>query len=145
MMGEQDYYDEDDLPEDEMPLTREAGWADALQAQFGSVPWWVISAVVHVIMLLLLSLIVVTEPREETSDVIIPMDLAEEPPEKEPPPAERKLFERERQIDMPDEVEHPVFARCGRPPRRCVGRCPRRSVSSCRRTGAGRSCPRRCG
>ena len=71
---EYDDLQEDEMLEDELPPP-EAGWTDALQAQFGSVPWWVISAVVHVVLLLLLSLIFVSAPMPETSDTIMPMEL----------------------------------------------------------------------
>ncbi|MHC4503658.1 MAG: hypothetical protein ACYTFI_10160, partial [Planctomycetota bacterium] len=105
-----DYYDDEMYDEEEELPPPEASWADALQAQFGSVPWWVISAVVHVVLLLLLSLIVVSRQPLRTSDTIIPMEVAQRPPEEEKPPPERDMFEREREIDMPENLEHPVFA-----------------------------------
>jgi hypothetical protein len=108
-MAGDEYYDDEDMPEEEALPPPVAGWTDALQAQFGSVPWWVISAVIHVVIMLLLSLIVVSTPPLEASETIIPMEVAETPPEELPPPDRRELFEREREIDMPDNLEHPVF------------------------------------
>ncbi len=94
--------------EEEEGLAREAGWADALQEQFGSVPWWVISTAVHIVVLVLLSLLVVSEDRMDTTDTIIPMDVAEQPP-----PLEEELNRddiSDRNVDIhEDDVEHPVI------------------------------------
>jgi hypothetical protein len=37
-------------------------WVDALEEQFGSVPWWTVSALAHVVVLGLLSLMIVAQP-----------------------------------------------------------------------------------
>ena len=111
MAGPDDDYNEDGMLDEEEELPPpEASWTDALQAQFGSVPWWVISAVVHIVLLLLLSLIVVSRQPMRTSDTIIPMEVAQRPPEEEKPPPRRDIFERQHEIDMDENLEHPVFA-----------------------------------
>jgi hypothetical protein len=85
------------------------GWLDAIQAQFGSVTWWGVSAIVHVILLLLMSLIVVSQERMEMDETAVLMNLAEKPPaEERPPPDRRELFAQEREIDMQPE-ELPVL------------------------------------
>jgi hypothetical protein len=94
--------EEEVQPEDSM------GWADALEEQFGSVPWWVISTVVHVVILLLLTLITVSVPPLDTSTDIIPMDLARQP-EIEEETLEREQFKSDRAVDLPEQVEHPVI------------------------------------
>jgi hypothetical protein len=109
MARDDDYYDDEDMQEDEGPPPPVAGWTDALQAQFGSVPWWVISAVVHVVIMLLMSLILVSAPPLVATETIIPMEVAEEVPEEEPPPRERELFEQDREIPLENVVEQPVF------------------------------------
>ena len=111
-MRQDDYYDDDELLdeddlEEEMPPT--ASWLDAMTDQFGSVPWWVISTVVHVVILLLLTLVTVSTPQVEVSETIIPMDLVKMEEKEEPENKKRDLIEKEREIDMPEEVEHPVF------------------------------------
>jgi len=109
-MAGNDYLDDDDqFYEDEVLPPPSAGWTDALQAQFGSVPWWVISAVVHVVIMLLLSLVAVSTPQLEATETIIPMEVAEEPPEEEELPPERDLFNQDREIEHETIVEHPVF------------------------------------
>ena len=107
MARPEDMYEEDEDQEELPPPA--AGWMDALQEQFGSVPWWIVSTVVHVIILLLTTLIVVSTPRAETTDTIIPMDLVKMEEKEEPEVKKRDVFEKEREIDMPEEVEHPVF------------------------------------
>ena len=106
-----DYEDDEYMEgeEDEVPPPS-ASWLDALQAQFGSVPWWVVSTTVHVVVLLLMTLIVVATPAPETTDAIIPMDLVKaEEPEEEVTYDEKPLFQQDRNIDMEEIVEHPVF------------------------------------
>jgi len=83
------------------------GWADALQEQFGSAPWWIISTVVHMLILVLTALITVSTPRAETTDAIIPMDLAKQP-EIEDEQLQREQFKSDRDVPLPDHVEHPV-------------------------------------
>jgi len=107
MAGNDSYDDEDQLEDEGLPPPS-AGWTDALQAQFGSVPWWVISAVIHVVIMLLLSLVAVSAPQLEATETIIPMEVAEEPPEEEPP-QERDLFNQDREIEHETIVEQPVF------------------------------------
>jgi hypothetical protein len=60
-------------------------WADALEEQFGSVPWWVVSAGVHVIVLLVLTLVTVSTPPVQVSETIIPLDVVQTPPPEQPP------------------------------------------------------------
>jgi hypothetical protein len=80
---------------------------DALQEQFGSVPWWIVSASLHVAVLLLMTLITISRVTE-TTDTVIPMDVMrmEELPEEH---TRRDIFDSERAIDLPEIVEHPVF------------------------------------
>jgi hypothetical protein len=79
MARPEDMYDDEAYEEEVLPPPS-ASWMDALQDQFGSVPWWVVSATVHVVILLLMTLIVVSKPPVDTTDIVIPMDLAQEPP-----------------------------------------------------------------
>jgi hypothetical protein len=83
------------------------GWMDALQEQFGSVPWWIVSASVHIAVLVLMALITISDTIE-TSDTIVPLQLnqQEELYEEDVP---RDIFESDRKIDDLEQVEHPVF------------------------------------
>lgn len=49
-----------------------ASWMDALQVQFGSVPWWLMSTMAHVIVIALMSLFVVSEPPLEKTEIFFP-------------------------------------------------------------------------
>ncbi len=62
------------------------GWTDALEEQFGRVPWWLVSTMLHVLVLAVLSLIVVSTPPEE---VLVPFETAFVPP----PPVEPPLVD----------------------------------------------------
>ena len=93
--------------EEEEQLVGEAGWVEALQDQFGAVPWWIISAVVHIVIIALMSLIMVSAPQLESTKVAIPMEVAEDPPELEEI-VERDVFTADRNVDVANNVEHPV-------------------------------------
>ncbi len=79
----------------EMELEPAVGWTEALQAQFGSAPWWVISSVVHVVMLLLLSLLMVSQPRPVVRAFVQDIDWVKptrpEPPLTPPPVVNRQF------------------------------------------------------
>ncbi|MHC4252143.1 MAG: prenyltransferase/squalene oxidase repeat-containing protein [Planctomycetota bacterium] len=100
-----DLLDLDD--EEEEQLEGEASWVDALQDQFGSVPWWIISAVVHVAIIALMSLIMVSAPRVHSTETVIPMEVAQQAPDMEEI-VERDVFTADRNVDVPENVEHPV-------------------------------------
>src|SRR5512143_4042133 len=103
-MDDQELQEGEDEEQQGVPVA--ASWADTLQDQFGSVPWWILSAVIHLVILLLLSLITATMPAVEADETIIPMDLVKQ---EEPPPEEvkrRDIVENKKEIDMPDDVEH---------------------------------------
>jgi hypothetical protein len=83
---------------------------DALQTQFGSTPWWVVSAVIHVLLFLLASLLAVAtlEPVKDEITFVSP-----------PPPkhveqlnetAKRDLF-TQRHAPMSKEAETPMVVR----------------------------------
>jgi len=44
-------------------MTERVTWTDSLQEQFGTAPWWVVSAGLHVLVLMLLTLVTVTFPK----------------------------------------------------------------------------------
>jgi hypothetical protein len=68
------------------------GWTEALEAQFGSAPWWLVSVVLHMVVLLALGLVVVSQPPLEITDVIKTIDFI---PDVDPPkPVTRALFEK---------------------------------------------------
>ena len=87
----------------------EVSWSDALQEQFGSVPWWVISSGVHVIVLLLLTLVTVSTPEIQadyeviTTDLIRPAD-----PVEEPMPIRNMFKNNKKHVDLEEEVETPM-------------------------------------
>ncbi len=67
-----------------------AGIADALEEQFGRVPWWLVSTTLHVLVLAVLSLIVVSNPPEEP---FIPFEPAfVSPPPEEPPLVDPRVY-----------------------------------------------------
>jgi len=111
MADERDRDDfEDELEDEEEQPEESASWFDALEEQFGSAPWWVISTVVHVIVLALMSLIIVARYKPDTTDVIIPMDLADQAElMDDPEPVRDDYFQSDRNIDDEVIVEHPVF------------------------------------
>jgi hypothetical protein len=110
-----------DRPEGEQPEELVVAGAsggslfDALQAQFGSTPWWVISAITHAVMFLLIAFLSVTVAPPATDETVILSA---------PPPAMKKdaynetlkrdLFKREgalmrdKTIDSPMIVHDPV-------------------------------------
>ncbi len=100
-LDDEELEDGEELPEDG------ASWADALQEQFGSVPWWVISAMVHAVVLTLLSLIMVTRRQVRTTDTIIPMEPTEQAPIVEQEKI-HEVFESDRTVPLPEQVVHPV-------------------------------------
>jgi len=102
-----DTADEADERESALPT---AGWVETVQEQFGSVPCWVASAVVHVLVLMILALITVSTPVHETTEVVIPMDLVRMDEPEEYPELRRDVVRNDRQVDMPEEVVNPVFA-----------------------------------
>ena len=89
------------------PGLEPVGWVDALEDQFGSVPWWIVSASVHIAVLLLMTIITVSHATK-SSDTVIPMELdqVDELYEEDVP---RDIFESDRKINDLEQVEHPVF------------------------------------
>jgi len=57
----------------EVPETFAVGWMEALEHQFGSAPWWLVSAVLHVLVILALGLVIVS--RNEIHATAKPPDL----------------------------------------------------------------------
>jgi hypothetical protein len=88
----------------------EANWADALEQQFGQMPWWLASSVVHALVLAVLALVVVSSPKEEE---LIPLDTVfVQPPPEEPPVVQPLVFtpEERRLAEIHGEVEVPGLA-----------------------------------
>ena len=94
-------------------------WADALEDQFGRVPWWLVSAIVHALALCIFSIIVTSAP---TREVYIPFEgafvpppdkLSGEPPFTTPPVvppetgSERKVFAERDAPELPVENIEP--------------------------------------
>ncbi|MHC5054030.1 MAG: hypothetical protein ACYTKD_04855, partial [Planctomycetota bacterium] len=69
--------------EEEVAETFSVGWTEALEQQFGSAPWWLVSVVLHMLVLLALGLVIVSRPPLDVSEVIIVTDLV--PPIDNPP------------------------------------------------------------
>jgi len=96
------------------PVDSEGGLLDAMQTQFGSTPWWVVSAVVHVLLFLLASLLTVALAPPTTDALVI----------SSPPPApmvkkynenlKRDLFKKpdapmKKEIEKPMIIQEPVL------------------------------------
>jgi len=81
----------------------------ALQVQLGSAPWWVVSAIVHIVLVFITMLFVVSVQEQESEETLY-LDTIE----KEPPPVIPRrmssLVARQIEVDLPEIVEHPVFA-----------------------------------
>ena len=85
----------------------QTSWADALEEQFGQMPWWLASSVVHALVLAVLALVVISSPEEE---VLTPMDTGFVPPPPEAPPVVQPLVftpEERRLAEVYGEVEVP--------------------------------------
>ncbi|MHC4916996.1 MAG: hypothetical protein ACYTGB_16065, partial [Planctomycetota bacterium] len=104
---EVDAHEEDDQLE---PGLGEPTLLDALQMQFGSTPWWVVSAVVHALIFLLATMLGVAMAPPHIDEVVI-----ESPP---PPKHVEKLNEnqkrdlfKKRHAPMEKEIEEPMVVR----------------------------------
>jgi len=86
----------------EVTETVGVGWTAALEAQFGSAPWWLVSAVFHILVILALGLVIIAQPPREISEVIEAkwMPTIDDPP----PPIKRDPFES----PQTQEVAEPV-------------------------------------
>jgi hypothetical protein len=73
MAGEEVRRDGSVGTEEEAVETVAVGWMEALEQQFGSAPWWLVSVVVHMLVLLALGLIVASQPPLPATEVIIPI------------------------------------------------------------------------
>lgn len=83
-------------------------WTDALEEQFGNVPWWVMSALVHMAALFLAALITVSQPRDELAETVIKWGLVEEC-EYEPEKPVESQVKSHYQIEAPQVAEHPII------------------------------------
>ena len=100
---------------EELLVEGEAGGSllDALQMQFGSTPWWVISSIVHVVAFLLVFVLAVAIAPPATDDEVV---FSAPPQQKKDPYNEtlkRDLFKKqdapmEKVIDKPMVVQDPV-------------------------------------
>ena len=77
MAGDEIYEDEE---QEQVLVAPSVSWADSLQEQFGSAPWWVISTVLHVIILMLMALITISVPDKDKDTTLILQDLMRAPP-----------------------------------------------------------------
>ena len=102
-----DRYDDEDYIE-EAPAPATGDFLDSLQDQFGSAPWWVISAVVHTIILIVLAFVVLVSKMPQPNRRVVEQTVPPRPQPERPPRRERALFKSERTIDMPA-VEHPLI------------------------------------
>ncbi len=82
--------------------------ADELEERLGSMPWWVISSLLHTVLFLLVGLLAVATVKPVIDDSGLVSDIR---PEKEKPFKERKrgVFENLVEIDHPEEVPNPIL------------------------------------
>jgi hypothetical protein len=107
-----DQTEEEDLLE---PAAGDGSLLDALQMQFGSTPWWVVSAVVHALIFLMATLIGVALPPPQMDEVLIESPPPQKVVEKYNEKLKRDLFKKrnapmEKVIDKPMIVTEPVPA-----------------------------------
>jgi len=109
-MARDDAYMDDEMLDEEMEPESAGGpsWLDSVQDQFGSAPWWVTSAIVHIILVLLTMLFVISVADEEVKDILL-MDTVEKPPPPEVRSEHRTIEPSKVEVDLPEIVEHPVF------------------------------------
>ena len=78
--------------------TAGVGWTVALEEQFGSAPWWLVSAALHMLVILALGLVMVSRPPIHATEVI---QTAWTPPiENPPPPVTRKPIDNPQTHDF---------------------------------------------
>ena len=65
------------------------GFTDALQEQFGTAPWWVISAVVHALLLVILAFVVLVHETRRGPAIIVSVLPSIKLPIKSKPPVQR--------------------------------------------------------
>lgn len=101
-MSEAELHDE----MDDLCVNPDGNLFDAVQDQFGSAPWWVVSVLFHSAVLVaalffVLAKATAPEPPKTVVVAVPPKELPPEPPEKR----KRDIIERPRDVNLPEEVE----------------------------------------
>jgi len=92
------------------PGAASGGLLDGVQEQFGSAPWWVVSAIVHTILVLLTMLFVVSIMERPPNQTLV-LAPAEQPLKPEIRSEKRTIAPNKVEVEYPEIVEHPLFPR----------------------------------
>ena len=83
-------------------------WGKIIERRIGSLPWWLISAVVHAVIFLLVTLMAVAMPEPERDSVVITTDVVKEKPPEYDRQKKRDLFKSMHEVESDTVVDRPV-------------------------------------
>jgi len=87
----------------------EADMATRIERRVGTLPWWMISAIVHTVLFLLATLLSVAMPPPQVDEVTISTDMVKREEPKYDEKKQRDIFKRQNEIQDKTQVEKPVL------------------------------------